>query len=177
MGPRMTADSLISEYRAIAKAGSDNFAGLSVLQHADSIGKMVRVAHAKTLLDFGCGRGDAYRSPHKVYKQWSLDRKNITLYDPAFLRDNELPRGKFDVVVCSDVLEHVPEEEVDAFIERLFGYAKRGVWASVCCRPAKKFFPDGRNLHVTVKKYEWWREKFEAASMRHLVAFTLVETP
>lgn len=127
------------------------------------------------MLDFGCGRGDAYRSPHKVYHQWGFMRQNVTLYDPAFNRDNGLPHGQFDLVVCSDVLEHIPEDEVDAFIGRLFGHAKRAVWASVCCRPAKKLFPDGTNLHVTIQSYEWWKEKFEqhAAGTR----FELVETP
>lgn len=171
----MTLDSLIPAYRAMA--GTENFHGLSILQHADSIGKMVRVMRAKTLLDFGCGRGDAYRSPHRVWKHWGLPFSGVTMYDPAFNRNNEMPKGKYDVVVCSDVVEHIPETEVDAFIERLFGYARHAVWASVCCRAAKKSFPDGTNLHVCVKAHSWWFEKFEAASRRHNVAFTLVETP
>lgn len=175
----ITIDSLVPEYRKMAKAGSDNFHGCSILQHADSISKMVRVLRVKTYLDFGCGRGDAYRSPHKLWHHLGLDRKNVTLFDPAFSRDNVLPPTgrKFDLVVCSDVLEHLPEGEVDAFIERLFSYARHGVWASVCCRPAKKFFSDGRNLHVTVKSFSWWFEKFEAAAKKHNVVFTLIETP
>ena len=179
MTEEITIDSLVPEYRKMAGSGSDNFHGLSILQHASSIGKMVRALRAKTLLDFGCGRADAYRSPHKVWHQWGLDRKNVTLYDPAFNRDRDLPPAgrKFDLVVCSDVLEHVPEEEVDAFIDRLFGYARHGVWASVCCRAAKKTFIDGRNLHVCIKSYGWWHEKFQAAAARHHVHhFTLIET-
>lgn len=171
----MTIDSLVPAYRAMA--GTDNFHGLSILQHADSIGKMVRMTRAKTLLDFGCGRADAYRSPHKVWHQWGLARADVTLYDPAFNRDNVLPTGKFDIVVCSDVLEHIPEEEVDAFIDRLAGYARHGLWASVCCRPAKKKFADGTNLHVTVRPYDWWWQKISAAATRHNIGFLLIETP
>ena len=175
----MTIDSLIPAYRAMA--GTENFHGLSVLQHADSIGKMVRLVRAKTLLDFGCGRGDAYRSPHHVWKQWDLPFSGVTLYDPAFNRNDQLPAAdkKFDVVVCSDVLEHIPEAEVDEFIDRLIGYARHALWASVCCRKAKKKFPDGTNLHVTVKPYDWWHDKFTeaVARARRNVAFTLVETP
>lgn len=172
----MAIDSLIPEYRALAASG-DKFAGLTILQHADSIGKMVRLTRSKTLLDFGCGRADAYREPHKVWQAWGIDRKDVTLYDPAFNRDNVLPTGKFDMVVCSDVLEHIPEDEVDAFIDRLFTYAKRGVWAAVCCRAAKKTFPDGRNLHVTLRSHDWWSERMQAASVRHGISFLLLESP
>jgi len=169
-------DSLTPQYRAMAADGG-NFFGLSVLQHQKRIGQFIKDTNSKTLLDFGCGRGDAYRSPHKVYHQWGLSRKDVTLYDPAFNRDNALPTGKFDMVICSDVLEHVPEDEVDAFVARLFSYAKRGVWASVCCRPAKKTFPDGTNLHVTVRPFEWWDEKFRNAMLDTGVISSLVETP
>jgi hypothetical protein len=59
-------------------------------------------------------------------------------------------------VICSDVLEHVPEQLVDNVIEELFGYARLFVWMSICCRQAKKHFPDGTNLHVTVQPEAWW---------------------
>lgn len=173
----MSIDTLVPAYKAMA--GTDNFHGLSILQHAPSIGKLVRSVRARTLLDFGCGRGDAYRSPHKVWHHWGLERANVTLYDPAFNRDNVLPAAgrKFDVVVCSDVLEHVPEAEVDEFIDRLAAYTRHALWASVCCRPAKKKFEDGTNLHVTVQPYSWWLEKVEAAARKHNIGFILLETP
>jgi len=167
-------DSLTPEYRKMAADGG-NFHGLSVLQHQHYIGQFIKITNSKTLLDFGCGRGDAYRSPHKVHHQWGLSRKDVRLYDPAFKRDDMLPVGKFDVVICSDVLEHIPEDEVEAFVTRLFSYTKRGVWASVCCRPAKKTFPDGTNLHVTVKPFEWWYDVFKKVA--GLTPFQLVETP
>lgn len=169
-------DKLILAYREMASSGG-NFHGLSILQHAKQIGKLAREVNAKTMLDFGCGRGDAYRTPHKIYHQWGFSRQNVTLYDPAFKRDSGLPLGGFDLVICSDVLEHIPEEEVDGFIARLFGHANRSVWASVCCRPAKKTFPDGTNLHVTVKPFAWWDEKFQKQSEHEGIRYTLVETP
>jgi len=80
-------------------------------------------------------------------------------------------------VVCSDVLEHVPESEVNEFVQRLFSYEKRAVWASVCCRPAKKFFPGTDvNLHVTVQPYQWWHDTFSEHAEEGKV-WELVETP
>lgn len=169
-------EKLVPLYRKMAADGG-NFHGMSVLQHTGSIGRFIKSIGAKTLLDFGCGRGDAYRSPDRVYREWGLHRPDVTLYDPSFKGINTLPAAgrQFDVVLCSDVLEHVPAEEVDAFVARLFSYAKLGVWASVCTRPAKKFFPDGTNLHVTLQPFSWWEEKFREHA--GATAWVLVETP
>lgn len=168
---------LLPLYREMAETGT-NFSGLSILQHAKQIGALIKLTKSATLLDFGSGRGDAYRSPHKVSHTWGLKRSAVTLYDPSFKGIDVLPNRKFDMVVCSDVLEHVPEVDVDAFIGTLFNYAKLHVWASVCCRPAKKTFPTtGENLHITIQPLDWWREKFVGASELFGPSFTLVETP
>ena len=170
-------DALIPLYRQMAEAG-DNFQGLSILQHADAIGKLLRSNRARTVLDYGSGRGDAYSSPHKVYRQWGLARKDVTLYDPAFKGHDKLPARRFDAVVCSDVLEHIPEEDTERFVGDLFNHAKRVVWASVCCRPAKKTFPSGMNLHVTVCPLQWWQDTFaDVALLFPGIEWHLVETP
>lgn len=167
-------DSLAPQYKLMAESGG-NFYGLSVLRHKEEIGMLVSALEAKTVLDFGCGRGDAYSTPYEVHLEWGLTRSNVRLYDPAFVRHGRMPAGVFDLVICSDVLEHIEEAEVDAFIGRLFRFSHKHVWASVCCRPAKKFFPDGRNLHVTIHPYLWWHEKFTELKPAG-VSFDLVET-
>lgn len=164
---------ILREYRAMAATGL-HFRGLSVLQHADAIGELVAKHQAKTLLDYGCGAAEAYRKPHSLHQRWGVEL--VKLYDPAFRRHAAKPTGTFDGVVCSDVLEHVREYQVDEFIATLFGYARRFVFASVCCRPAGKTFPDGTNLHVTLHPRDWWAERFEAHA-KPGVEWQLVETP
>lgn len=156
------ADDLIAQYRALAAKG-DNLRGLAILRYRARIGELVRKHKAATLLDYGCGAGDAWKQPHRLHKELGLRWFDVKLYDPAF-DHNEKPHGQFDGVLCSDVLEHVPESELDDFVATLFGHARRFVWASVCTRPAKKCFPDGTNLHVTLQPIEWWRELFERYS-------------
>lgn len=148
-------------YRAMAESG-ENFKGLSILQHRQDVAILIGQHKVKSILDFGCGRGDAYFVPNEIHKTWGVDRP--TLYDPAFQSHDTMPMQghRFDAVICSDVLEHIPEDQVDALIATLFGYAHKVVWGSVCCRPAKKTFPDGSNLHVTVKPMTWWKERFAA---------------
>lgn len=168
---------LIPQYQAMASTGL-HFPGTAILQHVAAIQKMVRKHNAVNLLDYGCGRGDAYRAPHRLHAQLGLKWYDVTLYDPAFPQHaRPMPVGKkFDGVLCSDVLEHIPEGDVDAFIAGLFEHARRFVWASVCCRPAKKNFPDSDvNLHVTLQPLGWWYDKFGQHSGG--VDFQLTETP
>lgn len=148
-------------YRKMAADGK-NFRGLTVLNQMKSIRQLAHTVGAKTMLDYGCGAGDAYKSPHKLHHQIGLSRQNVTLYDPSFPQHSGKPHGKFDLVVCSDVLEHVPEEQVDEFVKTLYSHAGKALWASACCRPAKKTFPGTDiNLHCTVRPFLWWQDTFD----------------
>ncbi len=167
--------SLTKVYREIAAEGG-NFWGNNILQHEAEIRRLVQQTGAHTLMDYGCGRGDPWRGGLAQ----RLGCSSHFLYDPAFRTHDVLPKqgAHFDGVLCSDVLEHVPENEVPAFVQSLFDYADRFVWASVCCRPAKKKLPDGTNMHVTVRPMEWWHAQFRAARPRNeAVIYRLTETP
>ena len=166
---------LIPLYREMAATGTQ-FRGTSILQHKDQIGKLIRLNNVRTLLDYGCGAGDAYKSPHKLWHEWGLKRPDVTLYDPAFEEHDKLPGKRFDMVIASDVLEHVPEADVDATVKQLFALSRTLVWASVCTRLAKKTFPQtGENLHVCVRPYQWWLDTFSGHAGDK--DFVLVETP
>lgn len=158
--------------------GGLQFHGLSILQHSREIGKLLKQHEVRSVLDYGCGRADAYRTPHLIHKEWGVKRIDVSLYDPAF-KEHDQPAvllRRFDAVLCSDVLEHVPMEDIDEFVRGLFFHAKKVVWASVCCRPARKSFPGTDiNLHVTIKPLQWWLDTFN----EHCggLPFELVETP
>ena len=143
-----------------------------MVQYEKPIRKLIARTESKTILDYGCGMGHAY-TQQGLHKRWGVALP--TLYDPAYEPYSIKPAGTFDGVICSDVLEHVPEKLVDAVIAELFDYADKFVWASVCCRPAKKLFPNGKNLHVTIQPFAWWQAKVTKASKGRL--HLLVETP
>lgn len=169
---------LIPLYQQMA-AGGQNFRGLSLLSHRETIRLLIRKTGSKTILDWGAGAGDAYRTPNKIHDKWGIKLANVTRYDPAFPKYARLPVAAHDGVICSDVLEHIPADEVDDTIGTLFDYALKFVFASVCCRPAKKTFPGTDiNLHVTVKPFKWWRSKFDGvASAYPAIRWQLTETP
>lgn len=131
-----------------------NLRGLSILSHKVVIGGLIKRTESQTLLDYGCGGGAAYDPPYELHREWNVERP--FLYDPAFPSHDQVPAAVFDGVLCSDVLEHVRIPEIETLVEVLFAHSSRFVWASVCCRAAKKTFPDGTNLHVTIKPYAWW---------------------
>lgn len=152
-------ESLVPKYKEMLAADPELFRGLSILAHKKTIERLVRKHDARRLLDYGCGRGDAYRHQYKVHRDWGLKWFDVDLYDPSFREHAEKPHGLYDGVLCSDVLEHIPEEELDAILTTLASHTRKFFWASVCCRPANKSFPDGGNVHVTLQPMDWWRER------------------
>lgn len=85
----------------------------------------------------------------------------ITNYDPC-TPGYDIHPEPHDFVVCTDVLEHIEPDCIDAVLDDLAGLTKKLFFASVATRPAKKFLPDGRNAHLIQEEPAWWMEKFFA---------------
>ena len=61
-------------------------------------------------------------------------------------------------MICTDVLEHCPEEDVSWIVAELFDFASKFVYANVACFTARKRLPSGGNAHCTVKSPRWWQD-------------------
>ena len=85
----------------------------------------------------------------------------VACYDPSYAPFSLLPQGPFDGVICTDVLEHCPEEDLDWIVGELFGYANKFVFASIAGYPAMKTLPSGENAHCTVQPLAWWNALFQ----------------
>src|SRR5688500_11294278 len=154
-----SSGSLISAYAELHRTG--RFPGFSIEPYIPKIAKLVRESGARTLLDYGCGQGKQY-TEKRWHEAWGI---MPTLYDPAVPPFNVKLISWFDGVICTDVLEHIPEDELSAVITDLVAYARLWCFVSVCCRPAKanKDIPGVGNAHVTIRPPEWWQEKLGAA--------------
>jgi len=82
-----------------------------------------------------------------------------SLYDPAVEQYSVLPEGTFDAVICTDVLEHIEEEDVADVIQEIYSKANKFVYLGISNEPASSYLPDGRNAHVTQKSLDWWVEQ------------------
>jgi hypothetical protein len=74
------------------------------------------------------------------------------------------PDSRFDGVISTDVLEHIPEEDIDWVLAECFGFARRFLYMNIASYLAVKILPNGWNAHVTVRPPGWWRERIEAAA-------------
>lgn len=130
------------------------YEGSALVLHAERIKNIIVSTQAKTLLDYGCGKGDQYHKEklHDEYLRGILP----TLYDPAVEQYSVKPTSTFDGVICTDVLEHIPEDQLAEVIKELISYADKFVYLGICNTPAKSFLPNGENSHVTLKSFDWW---------------------
>lgn len=124
--------------------------GITARMYLDMIGEHVMRLDPRSILDFGCGRSDL------AAHFWKDGKRRIERYDPAIPDYKEMPEGEFDLVICCDVMEHIPM----ASVERVFAEikAKSGkVIFTISLRPARQKLPDGRNAHVTLLTAKEWK--------------------
>jgi len=163
-------------------APEETFSGKSLMPHIGRIKRLIDATQARTVLDYGSGKGLQYRPQRIVVKgehvadgvaeYWDVDE--VRCYDPGFEPFSRLPDETFDGVVSTDVLEHSPEEDLHWIALEMFSFARRFVFLNVACYPAKKRLPDGANAHVTLRAPEWWRELvLESAARRPSVLWEL----
>ena len=133
------------------------FVGHSLEPHAARLGELLRETGCASVLDYGCGKGKQYTEMKLHEKhQWSV---TPTLYDPGVPTHSRLPDGPFDAVICTDVMEHVPEALVPEVLKRIFARARKLVYFSISTRLAAKTLPNGENAHCTVQPAAWWMER------------------
>lgn len=158
------APELIEQYK-LMHAHPGYFRGLTTRKYVNEIGELLAEHKATRILDYGSGKGVQYETPHLLTPWRNMVGEDIRVkcYDPAVPKFAELPKGKFDAVICCDVMEHVPERDVPETLRRIIGYAERAVFFAIATSPAVKFLPDGQNCHVTVRPRAWWKAQIEKA--------------
>lgn len=118
-------------------------------------GEAVRMK-CDSILDYGCGQGSLERA---------LRLLDIVGYDPA-IPGKDMPPFPADLVVCTDVLEHVEPEKTDAVVGHIFSLARKGVFLVVSLEETDKKLPDGRNAHINLRPALAWQHLAKQAAFR-----------
>jgi hypothetical protein len=126
---------------------------------------LIQDTNAKTVLDYGCGKGTQY-TERKMHEVWNIDMP--TLYDPAVPQFEKLPKQIFDGIYSTDVMEHIPEEVIPSVFNWIFTHATKFVFLGISTRPAIAVLPNGENAHCTVKPIEWWEDMINEYNSNHI---------
>lgn len=125
--------------------------GQSGHKWAEHVRQFCEQLGSRDVLDFACGKESLQRSlPFP-----------IKMYDPC-IPHRATPPEPADLVVCTDVLEHIEPEYLDNVLDELRDLTKKLVFLEVATRPAVKFLPDGRNAHLIQEQAAWWLPKLTA---------------
>ncbi|MBC2651533.1 class I SAM-dependent methyltransferase [Novosphingobium aerophilum] len=140
---------ITQSYRALNRAlhAGGQF-GLYGDKWADQISGLVERYGAVSILDYGCGQGSLGRALGPIVRE----------YDPAISGKDGAPVPA-DLVVCTDVLEHIEPECLPDVLAHLYALSRTACFVVIATRPAQKLLADGRNAHLIVEDDDFWRER------------------
>lgn len=126
--------------------------GCSGSRWGDLVLDLVRRDGMRDVLDYGCGKQTlAGMIAHVVPCRG---------YDPAISHLAARPEPA-DLVTCTDVMEHVEPEHIDAVLDDIAALARKGAFFVISCERGGRKLPDGRFAHLVVKPPEWWMQKLK----------------
>jgi len=137
------------------------------------IGNPMRIVNKYGLLkeqsciDLGCGR--ACLSTYFVsyvgidVSKYIIDHNKKTRSGDYFhasldrLSDISLGRSYFDVAICSDVMEHIPEVEVCNVLSSISSLDVKNFYFAISTRKSGYLDKNKQNLHLSVFSSEKWK--------------------
>ncbi|MEZ5598475.1 MAG: class I SAM-dependent methyltransferase [Pseudomonadales bacterium] len=148
----------------------ETFSGRSLVEHIPHVAELVKTTGAASILDYGSGKAGLYQ-PAPGYPAYARFKSMpawgetvITCYDPGYEPFSGPYEDKYDGVITTDVLEHIPAEDIPWVLRHLFRHAGKFLYAVAACFPAKKILPDGTNAHCTVTPPDWWAAQMQQAA-------------
>ena len=110
-----------------------SWAGYDVVKYQKKIKDLVDRYRATTILDYGCGKGMQYKEPlpYASEDNWQTFNEYLGVtvykYDPCVPEHSTLPPvgTKFDGVICTQVLNSIPDDDMPWVRDLLEGYATK----------------------------------------------------
>ena len=129
---------------------ADDSYGASGFKFVSQVAQVAKAFGISEILDYGCGKGLlSANMPGGLV---------VTNYDPC-IEKYARPPSPHPMVTCTDVMEHIEPEHLDAVLDDLQRLTQRILYCTIATRPAIKTLPDGRNTHLIVQPLQWWLPK------------------
>jgi len=143
-----------------AKQGK-TFSGRFTWKQRHRIKAIIDRFGVESILDYGCGWGKQYQERDEqpgqsLAEYWGIDPVK---YDPGVPRFQDEPKGKFDLVICVQVLGSIPTGDLPAIIDRLYAHANRAIFVVERIGATRKpIFDDMKEAMPHGKSVDWWQE-------------------
>lgn len=149
------------------------FTGKFLRPHAPFIKEIIDRLGCKTVLDYGCGKGQQYEwvipsTGQTIEQFWGVE---VTKYDPAWPPFAKEPEGKFDLVICTQMLGAIPVADREWVIDRLYGLAAKAIYVSERLGEARKSIGDNG-----LRASDWTAEDWANALSRQSAVETTLAT-
>ncbi len=131
---------------------------------------LMRTYQASSVLDYGSGEGSLRRAIMHHPNHDAPAGVRFDEYDPAMPGKETLPSFA-DLVVSTDVLEHIEPDRLDAVLAHLKFLARKAVFVVISLKESNKILADGRNAHLIIRPANWWKKRLESAG------FTILRAP
>jgi hypothetical protein len=139
----------------------------------DCVDKFIEIVKPSgVIIDFGCGTGrGALKLTNLGYQVLLIDfasncRDDSTTHLPFIQWDLSEPMTfRAEHGYCTDVMEHIPPEQVDSVIKNILSCVKDAFF-QISLVPDNLGELIDHALHLSVHPHEWWVEKFESLGFR-----------
>lgn len=129
--------------------------GTSSVEFLSELCLVIDYLKPKVVLDYGCGKGILITRLKEIYPGIEFYG-----YDPAIEQRKILPVEKADLVINTDVLEHIPEESLPDVIKQIANISTK-VFFNLHHALAAAILQNGENAHCTVKPPFWYYNLFK----------------
>lgn len=143
-------DSKVQQYKILHS--NDDTYGKASLELVNEVSVFIEFLKPKVILDYGCGKGALVKELQKLYP-----KIDIYGYDPAISENDILPNIKPDLIINTDVLEHIPEQELPEVIKRI-SMIGTNCFFYLHHKEAAQILPNGENAHCTIKPPIWYHK-------------------
>lgn len=119
-----------------------------IINYVKFIKNIIKKNNLNSLLEYGCGKAIFYENEFKVTNENFPPLKNywgveIKLFDPAVKKFSIMPSNKCDITICIDVLEHIPEEDINWVLEKIMTLSKKFIFLVIGSYSSQAVLPNG----------------------------------